>query len=263
MDLGLKGRVALIGGSSKGLGRAIAVALAREGCRIALNGRDAKRLTAAVSHVQEFTSADVEKFVADVSDPKQVASLVEQVRERFGSLDILICNAGGPPPVSFQDAPPESWQAAIDLNLRSTIELCRHAVPIMRKREWGRIICLTSVAAKQPLPGLILSTTARAGVLGFAKALADELATEGITVNAVCPGYMRTERVEQLAAERAEREGGDARAILDQFAADIPLGRMGEPEELAAAVAFLASEPAGYITGVALQVDGGFIRSIV
>lgn len=263
MDLGVNGRVALVCGSSKGLGRAVAVALAREGCRVALNGRNADRLNAAVRYVEEFSSKDVDGFVADVSVPEQVQTLVERTRERFGALDILVCNAGGPPPVAFEHAPADSWQNAIDLNLRSTIELCRHAVPLMRKRHWGRIVCIASVAAKQPLPGLILSTTARAGVLGFVKALSDEVATEGITVNAVCPGWMRTERVEQLVADRAEREETDHKTITQDIVADIPLGRMGEPEELAAAVSFLASERAAYMTGVALQVDGGFIRSIV
>lgn len=263
MDLGLRGRVALVGGSSKGLGRAIATVLAREGCRIALNGRHKDRLAGAVQYVKEFSTHDVEGFVADLSVPKQVGTLVEGVRERFGSVDVLVCNAGGPPPVSFEDAASESWQDAIDLSLRSTIELCRHAVPLMRQRQWGRVICVTSVAAKQPMAGLILSTTARAGVLGFAKSLADQLAPDGITVNSVCPGWMHTERVDQLVADRATREGDDAQAVVSQLTAEIPVGRMGEPDELAAAVAFLASEPAGYITGVALQVDGGFIRSIL
>lgn len=262
MDLGLNGRVALVCGSSKGLGRAIAVTLAREGCRVALNGRDPERLRAAVQHVTELTTRDVEGFTADVSVPHEVTSLVERVRERFGSLDILVCNAGGPPTAAFDHATADAWQGALDLNLLSTIHLCRQAVPLMRKRRWGRIICVTSIAAKHPLPGLILSTTSRAGVLGFAKALADEIAADGITVNVVCPGYMRTERVEDVVAHRAQAEGRGRDDVLRSMVAEIPVGRMGEPDELAAAVAFLASQSAGYITGVALQVDGGFIRSI-
>lgn len=263
MDLRLAGRVALVCGSSQGLGRAIAVALGREGCRVALNGRDPDRLAAALGQVQEFATRGAEGFPADVSDPEQVEQLVHGVRERFGSVDVLVANAGGPPATQFETTPADAWQDAIDLNLLSTIQLCRHTVPLMRKRRWGRIICLASVAAKQPMPGLILSTTARAGVLGFAKALATELAPDGITVNAVCPGYMRTGRVSEILERRAEDEERDPGAIADELVADIPMGRMGEPEELAAAVTFLASESAGYITGVALQVDGGFVRSIL
>jgi 3-oxoacyl-[acyl-carrier protein] reductase len=263
MDLKLDGRVALVCGSSSGLGRAIATTLAEEGCRVALNGRDRTRLDAAVRSVTAHALREVAGFVADVSVRSETESLVAQVRERFGSVDILVCNAGGPPAARFEDMPPDSWQAALDLNLLSTIHLCRSAVPIMRRRQWGRIICLTSVAAKQPLPGLVLSTTARAGVLGFTKSLADEVAENGITVNSVCPGYMHTERLDELVERRASQEDRDAAEVARDLVADIPVGRMGEPAELAAAVAFLASERASYITGVALQVDGGFIRSIV
>jgi len=264
MDLKIAGRVALVCGSSAGLGRAIASALAEEGCRVAINGRDDARLTQAAEHlVRHVPGATVEPFRADVSVAGEAARLVARVRDHFGSVDVLVCNAGGPPAVPFHDATAELWTAALRLNLESTVELARATVPIMRKRMWGRIICLTSIAAKQPLPGLILSTTARAGVLGFAKALADEVAPEGITVNAVCPGYMRTERIEALVEQRSRQTGKTAQEVLGGFVGDIPVGRMGEPEEFAAAVAFLASQRASYITGVALQIDGGFIRSIV
>ena len=176
MDLKLRGRVALVCGSSSGLGFAIARALADEGCRVALNGRDTDRLDRAVDELSDRTGKEVAGFRADVSVPDDARQLVEQVARRFGSVDILLCNAGGPPPTSFDDASEDSWQAALDLNLLSTIHLCRAAVPLMRVRSWGRIICLTSVAGIQPLPNLILSTVARAGVLGFAKELADEVA---------------------------------------------------------------------------------------
>ena len=263
MDLKIAGRVALVCGSSSGLGRATAKLLAEEGCRVALNGRDDKRLKDAVKTISSNGDREVEPFRADVSIPAQAEELVRKVRERFGSVDILVCNAGGPPAVQFATAQPENWQSALELNLLSTIHLCRAAVPHMRKHHWGRIICITSIAAKQPMTGLILSTTARAGVLGFAKTLADELAAEGITVNTVCPGYVRTERVEDLARQRSKQSKRSTTEEMNGFVADIPVGRMGEPEELAAAVAFLASDRASYITGVALQVDGGYIRSIV
>jgi 3-oxoacyl-[acyl-carrier protein] reductase len=263
MDLGISGKVALVCGSSAGLGRAVADALAAEGCRVALNGRDEERLNHAVSLLAERHETDIAGFRADVSEPTQAADLVDLVRHRFGSVDILVCNAAGPPAAPFETTPAEAWQPALDLNLLSTIHLCRAAVPLMRKRNWGRIICLTSVAAKQPIAGLILSTTARAGVLGFAKCLSDELAGEGITVNVVCPGYMHTDRVTDLVEQRATQTKRGTHQIMAGMVADIPLGRMGEPDELGAAVAFLASARAGYITGVALQVDGGYIRSII
>jgi len=263
VDLGIAGKAALICGSSAGLGRAIADALAAEGCRVALNGRDEERLNHAVALLAQRHDTEIAAFQADVSVPAQATDLVEQVALRFGSVDILVCNAGGPAAAPFASTPVESWQAALDLNLLSTIHLCRAALPLMRAGHWGRIICLTSVAARQPIQGLILSTTARAGVLGFAKCLSDEVATEGITVNAVCPGYMHTDRISDLVAQRAAQTKRDTNAVMAGYVADIPAGRMGEPEELAAAVAFLASARAAYVTGVALQVDGGYIRSVM
>lgn len=237
MDLGLKGRVALVCGGTRGIGRAVATLLEREGAKVAINGRKNA------------------PFPADVSVPEQAVGLVQRVAKEFGRLDILFCNAGGPPAAAFKDQPADAWQRAIELNLLSTINLARTAVPIMQKARWGRIICLVSIAAKQPLPGLILSTTARAGVLGFAKALSDEVATDGITVNCINPGFIATERVEELQKAKPD--------MMKQMVAQIPMKRIGTPDELAAAVTFLASEPASYITGTALQVDGGFIRSIL
>jgi len=231
VNLGLKGRVALVCGGTRGLGRAVADILEEEGAQVAINGRK-----------------------ADVSDPEQATALVHRVAEKFGRLDILFCNAGGPPAAPFKDQPVDAWQKAIALNLLSTIHLARAAVPIMGKAKWGRIICLASVAALQPLPGLILSSTARAGVLGFAKALSDEVAKDGITVNSICPGFIATERIAELSKARPE--------MIKQRLAEIPMGRIGTPAELAAAVVFLASELASYITGAVLQVDGGFTRSI-
>lgn len=258
MNLNIDGRVALVAGSTKGLGLAIASSLVEEGCKVVVNGRDDTRFRRALEETGAVTA-----HKADVSVPGEATSLVETVQNELGALDILVCNAGGPVATSFGEAEQDNWQTALDLNLLSTISLCRAAVPLMKERNWGRIVCLTSVAAKEPLPGLILSTTARAGVLGFAKSLADELAPHNVTVNAVCPGYMQTERVDDLVRERALRESRDESEIVTELVERIPMRRMGKPSELADAVAFLSSEQAEYITGVAVQVDGGYIRSIL
>jgi len=262
MDLGLAGRVALVCGSTKGLGRAVAKALAHEGARVAVNGRHESSVEKVAQQLVAETGQTVQAFVADVGIQAQAEGLVERVHRELGRLDVLFCNASGPPAAPFSHQTADAFHRAVELNLLSVVHLARAAVPIMRKLQWGRIVCLASVAAKQPLPGLILSTTARAGVLGFAKALADEVAAEGITVNVVCPGFIATERIAELTETRAQREQRAAQDVMREMVAGIPMGRMGRTEELAAAVAFLASERASYITGAALQVDGGFTRSI-
>ena len=202
-------------------------------------------------------------FAADVSNPEQAEQLPGAVHRAMGRVDILFCNAGGPPAAPFAEIPGEAFQRALELNLLSTVHLCRSATPYMRAVQWGRVICLTSVAARQPLPGLLLSSMARAGVLGFAKALADEVALDGVTVNVLCPGYIETERSHEVFRARAKRESRPDVDVRAESLSQIPVGRLGKPDEVGAAAAFLASEPASYITGAVLQVDGGFVRSIV
>jgi 3-oxoacyl-[acyl-carrier protein] reductase len=262
MDLGIKGRAALVTAASRGLGRAVALGLAREGAQVAICARGEERLRRAAEEIAAETGERVRAYPADVSDPGAAAALVETAASDLGALDILVCNAGGPPSGTVADFAPGDYRKAAELNWMSTIELCYAALPHMRRRSWGRIVALTSVSARQPLDGLVLSNTARAGVLGFAKSLSNHLAPHGVTVNAVCPGYTRTERVEELAADFERNGKGTAADFFRRVEASIPAGRLGRPEELAAVVVFLCSEPAAYITGTALQVDGGFIRAL-
>ncbi len=261
MDLGIRDRVALVTGGSSGLGLAVARGLLAEGARVALNGRTPARLEAALAGLAAGDRARA--FPADVSRAEDCAALVEAVHRELGGPDIVLCNSGGPPAGDFASHPAAAWQQALDTSLLSAVHLARAAVPHMRAAQWGRILCLTSVAARQPALSLILSTTARAGVLGFAKALADEVAREGITVNVLCPGYFGTDRLRELAEKRGAPQGRPADAVLAEMGAAVPLGRIGTPEEFAAAAVFLASEPARYITGTVLSVDGGLTRAIV
>lgn len=263
MDLELHNRTALVCGSSRGLGLAAAEALAAEGCAVAMNGRDEDQLHRAVESVRKRASGTtIVGLTADVTEPDQAAGLVSRTAEALGSLDILLTNAAGPPATSFADASADAWQAALESNLLSTIHLCRAAVPAMRARGWGRVIMLSSIAAKQPLGNLILSTTARAGLTGFAKCLADEVARDGVTVNVVCPGYMRTERVDEIIDRLARQQDRPRSEIRGDLIADIPMGRIGDPAEFGSLVAFLASSRAAYITGTSLQIDGGMARAV-
>ncbi len=261
MDLDIQGRVALVCGSSSGLGFAIAERLAREGCKVAVNGRDRARVDAAVTKLRA-AGADVTGVVADVRVAGDVTTLVSTVEQALGPIDILLTNAGGPPSKTFTEITADEWTAALELNLLSTVHLCRAVIDGMIQRGWGRIVCLTSVAARQPISGLILSTTARAGVHGFVKSLSAEVASQGVTVNAICPGYMRTDRVVHLFEAMAARERVSVADIEAKLLTEIPARRIGDPAELGAAVAFLVSAHAAYVTGTALQVDGGYIKGI-
>lgn len=263
MDLGLKGRVALVCGASSGLGKAVALGLGKEGARVAICSRSEEKLNSAAADIRQRTGTEVLPLRADVSLPSEVKTLVQKMVEHFGKLEILVSNAGGPPFGHFLDLPEEAWERALHLNLLSTLHLCRESVPHMRAAGWGRIVNITSFAAKQPAEGLILSNTARAGVLGLSKSMANELGPYNILVNAVCPGAFETERLLDLSRRRAAQEGISLEEYFKLRVKEIPLRRNGKPEEFADLVVFLASERASYITGTAIQIDGGLVRSLL
>lgn len=263
MDLGLRNKVALVAAASRGLGRAIADALAAEGTSLVICARGADELEIAKRSIESRTGANVHAIAADVSDLAQLQRLASQAVAKWGRIDILVTNAGGPPAGTFDTHAWETWERAVNLTLRSAVELTRAVLPGMRERKWGRIINVTSIAVKQPVDNLMLSNSIRSAVTGFARTLANEEATHGITVNNILPGYTRTERVEQLAESTASKEGVTPREIVSRFEREIPMKRLGEPREFAALAAFLASEQASYITGQSIAVDGGWIRSLV
>lgn len=262
MNLGLKGRVALVAAASRGLGKAIAWELAREGADVAICARGKEQLKLTAEEIARDTGARVLAVAADVSVARDVLNLIRAVVEKFGRLGILVNNAGGPPPGPFATFSDEDWRQALELNLLSTVRMSRAAIPHMQAQGWGRIINLTSVSVKQPIPDLVLSNAARSGVIGLAKTLALELAPQGITVNSVCPGFTLTDRVHELFQARAEKDQKSSEEIRALYECQIPMGRLGQPEEVAALVAFLASDRAAYITGAAIQIDGGYVRGL-
>jgi 3-oxoacyl-[acyl-carrier protein] reductase len=262
MDLGIKDKVALVAASSQGLGKTIAFQLSQEGAAVAICARNKDRLLKTRDEIAAETGGVVKAFTVDVTNRDQTHKMVEEVIKEFGTIDILVCNAGGPPSGMADEFTVDDYQQALELNLLSTINLCYEVMPHMKKQKWGRIINMTSISAKQPIDNLILSNTSRAGVLGFSKSLSNHLAPFEITVNSVCPGYTKTERVEELAKSFEESGKGTVKDFYRNIEKIVPTGRLGTPEEVAQAVAFLASEGAGYITGIALQVDGGYIKAL-
>ena len=263
MELGLRGKVGLVAAASRGLGRAIADELASEGADLVICARNADRLEAARAEIASASSSRVHAVVADLSDLGQVRRVADEAFATFGRVDVLVTNAGGPPAGTFEAHDWEAWERAVHLTLRSVVELTRAILPGMRQRRWGRIINVTSIAVKQPVDNLILSNSVRSAVTGFARTLANEVATDGVTVNNILPGYTRTERVEELAKATAAKEGLGERDIVARFEREIPMRRLGEPSEFAALAAFLASDRASYITGQSIAVDGGWIRSLL
>lgn len=262
MDLGLGGKVALVAASSRGLGRAVAEELAREGARVVVCARGDAALHETAAAIRAL-GAEVEAIVGDVSNPADVVRIVESATRAFGRIDVLVTNGGGPPAGPFESHSADAWREAVRQNLDSVVELTRAVLPGMKERRWGRIINVTSIAVKQPVDNLILSNSVRAAVTGFARTLANEVAPFGITVNCVMPGYTRTQRVDELAARNATLRGTSAEAQVAVWEGQIPMGRLGRPDEFAAMVAFLASERASYTTGASIPVDGGWIRALL
>jgi 3-oxoacyl-[acyl-carrier protein] reductase len=262
MDLGLKNRVAIVAASSRGLGKACALELAREGARVVICARNAAQLSETAEELRAG-GGEVLPLAADLTDAAQIEHLVEETLRRYQRVDVLVTNNGGPPAGYFDDLDDEAWLAAHQLTLLSAVRLIRAVLPTMRAQRWGRIVNITSVSVKQPVDNLLLSNVYRPGVVGLAKTLSTQLATEGITVNNVAPGYTRTDRVLELARARADNEGSTVEEVVDDTTASFPMKRMGEPEELAALVAFLASERASYITGTTIQVDGGLAKGLL
>jgi 3-oxoacyl-[acyl-carrier protein] reductase len=254
-------RVALVCAASRGLGRASAEALARAGVRVAICSRGGAALQDAAAAMRE-RGADVLAIEADLRRAGDITRAIETTVQRFGGLDILVTNTGGPPSGPFTSLHDAAWTDAIDSLLLSVVRLCRGAIPYMQARGGGRIINVTSISVKQPIEGLVLSNALRGAVTGLAKTLAVELAPHNILVNCVAPGYTRTDRVVELAEQAAARESTTADAITRRTVANIPLGRMGEPVEFASVVAFLASPAASYVSGVTIQVDGGWTRGL-
>jgi 3-oxoacyl-[acyl-carrier protein] reductase len=262
VDLGLKNRAAIVAAASSGLGKEVALVLAEEGAKVALCSRRKEKIESAAEEIRAKTGSEVLAVMADVKVETDIAHLVSETHARFGRIDILVCNAGGPPAGFFLDFTADDWRKAVELNLISTVNLCRAVVPHMKERRWGRIINITSVAAKQPIDNLILSNAVRAGVLGFAKSLSNQVAADNITVNCVCPGYTLTQRLKDMAETIAKNEGIGIEEVHQRWQAGIPMRRLSQPREFADVVAFLASERASYLTGAVIQVDGGVVKGL-
>src|SRR5579872_252593 len=262
MDTGLKNRVAIVAASSQGIGRATADAFAAEGCRLAMCSRNAENLHAAAKQIEKKYASEVFASPLDVTDPDAVKDFVERTVSRFGSVDICVTNAGGPPPKGFLATSLEDWRKAIDTNFLSAIYFAREVIPHMQKRHWGRIITLTSITTKQPVDDLVLSNAVRAAVVGLVKSMANEFGKDGILVNNVGPGYAATDRLKQLAKSRSAATGSSEKEVFDLWAADAALQRVGDPREVADTIVWLASERASYITGQTILVDGGAYKGL-
>lgn len=263
VDLGLKGRVAIVAAASQGLGRAVAEELAKEGCEVAICARTEKDLARAAAEIGNASGSNVVWRALDVTDANAVRAFVEAVESKFGRVDICVTNAGGPPAKKFLEITLEEWRAAVNLTLMSTVYFAREVLPRMKQRHWGRLLTITSVSVKQPIGGLLLSNSLRSAVAGLAKTLASEFGPDGITVNNVCPGYTSTDRLNELAEMQASAANVPREKIFENWTREIPIGRLARPEEFAALVTFLASERASSINGTTIAVDGGWVKSLL
>lgn len=262
MELGISRKVAIVTGASKGLGRACAEALAREGARLVISARTAPDLDRVAGEIHGRTGADIAYFAGDMGDPATADRLVRFTAEKFGAVDILINNAGGPSALPFSETDDDGYRVALQRNLLGNIRLIHAAIGPMRKRKWGRVLSITSFGGRQPIPSMYYSNTARAAMHGFSKTLAHETAADGITVNCVCPGYILTDRLRGFISMMAGQTGMTREAYEAQTLRDVPAGRFGTPEEFANVVAFLASERAGYLTGSLITIDGGLVKGL-
>ncbi len=260
METGLKNRVAIVAASSQGIGRATAEAFAAEGCRVAMCARNRESLHAAAEGIRSQYHVEVIAEPFDVTDAGAVRDFVSAVVQKFGSADICVTNAGGPPAKGFLATTIEEWKRAVDVNFMSTVYFAHQVIPHMQKKKWGRILTITSVATKQPVADLVYSNAVRAAVVGLVKSLANEFGKDGILVNNVGPGYTATDRLKELAKSRSVASGKSETEILDGLAAETSLKRLGEPRELADAIVWLASDRASYITGQTILVDGGVYK---
>jgi len=263
MDLGIRGKIALVAAATRGLGLACATQLAAEGCRVAICARDKDSTEQVAKDMSSQTGSDVRGFGSDVSRVEEIEALLSAVRQSMGNPEILVTNAGGPPPGTFESTDLKDYGDALQLNLMSAVRLIHGVVPAMKTRAWGRIIAITSISVKQPIGNLLLSNMARAGLTGFLKTVATELAPLGITVNALLPGIHKTSRVDQLIHDRSVRENKSESQIHAEMIETIPCNKMGDPSDFGAAAAFLSSVHARYITGQNLLVDGGSYKGLL
>lgn len=262
METGLKDRVVVITGASQGMGRATALAFAREGARLALCARNEKSLTQAAEQAQAAGAPAVYHQPVDVTDEAAVARFIRNVADRYGRVDVCVANAGGPPAKNFLSITTEEWRKAVEQNFLSVVFLAREVIPHMQRAQWGRFITITSTSVRQPVPDLILSNAVRASVVGLVKSLANDFGKDGILVNNVGPGFTGTDRLKELAATRALAAGVPVEEIYSRWATEIPVKRIGRPEEIADVIVFLASERASFITGQTILVDGGNTRGV-
>jgi len=262
VNLGLQNRSVLVAASSDGIARAAAEKFAAEGAKVAMCSRDAKKLNAAASKIRDSYDAKVLAEPLDVTDAAAVEAFVAHVAQEFGGVDVCVTNAGGPPPKMFLDTTTAEWQRALELNFLSIVHFARAVLPWMQMKQWGRLVTITSITVRQPVDDLIYSNAVRAGVLGLIKSLSNEFGKDGITVNNVGPGFTATERLKQLIAKRSQALGVSAEEFESRLGAESPLKRVAQPEEVADAIVWLASERASYITGQTLLVDGGIFKGL-